>query len=394
VTIVSGVERPNIHLTVDNAGDRDEAEARLIATVAELDGSGLVYVAKRADAERLADVLDRPDRPALAYHSGLGRRRRTEVHERFLEDAPSVVVATVAFGLGINKPDVRWVVHADAPESIDAWYQELGRAGRDGEPARAVLFRAMGEAPPRSWYGGARGASRAACLKVLAALRGSDPPAPEMADLDETAPIPPVDDADGPGGPRGPGGDPVPAPDADGMWTVDALTDIAGIGRGQVWQAIVELVAAGAVMATADGRVTPVTGRPAPAVEDVALALGARADRRKAQQSSQAAMIRTLLDGEGCLWRGIAGYLGEPRHELCGHCDRCDRGVATAWDATAAGDRPGDHLAPGTRVSHAGFGAGTIVERTDDTLTVAFDDAGYKQLLVEIVAREGLLTPA
>ncbi|HLM64715.1 MAG TPA: RecQ family ATP-dependent DNA helicase [Acidimicrobiales bacterium] len=357
-TVVAGVVRPNIHLSVDNAADHDEAEARLVEAVADLAGSGLVYVAKRADADRLAGLLDSPGRPALAYHSGLTRKQRTQVHERFLAEDPSLVVATVAFGLGIDKPDVRFVVHADAPESIDAWYQEVGRAGRDGRPATAVLFRALGQAPARSYYGGARGVSRTTCLRALAALREA------------------------------------------GEATVEDIARVVGIGKGQAWQAVVELVAAGAATASPDGVVAPVD--PAPEAGAVATAIGARTERRRALQRSQGEMMRALLDGTGCLWRGIAGYLGDPLDHLCAHCQRCDDGRAEAANgagdagaAAGAGEGSGaadDPLAPGATITHGEFGTGTVVDRADDAVTVAFDDAGYRRLSVEILTHNDLLT--
>jgi ATP-dependent DNA helicase RecQ len=377
-TVVAGVERPNVDIDVVHTADAADAEDRLVRAVAEMPGPGLVYVARRADADRLAEVLSTDERPALSYHSGLPKKRRAEVHERFLADEPSVVVATVAFGLGIDKPDVRWVAHADAPESIDAWYQELGRAGRDGQPSRAVLFHATGEAPARSYYGGTRAVSRTTVLKVLAALRGSELPAVEdaVADLDEVTGEAPATAPD------------VPEPPAAG-WTVDRLAEVTGVGRGQAWQAVVELVGVGAATAEPDGAVAAV--EPGPAVEDIALEVGARADRRRALQRSQGEMMRALLDGRGCLWRGIAGYLGEPLPGLCEHCNRCADGSATAW--TPDGADAGDDLAPGTAVTHPDFGPGTIVDRTDDTLTVAFDEAGYKTLDPTIVTEESLLTP-
>jgi ATP-dependent DNA helicase RecQ len=276
---------------------------------------------------------------------------------------------------------VSWVVHADAPESIDAWYQELGRAGRDGRPSAAVVFRATGEAPARAYYGGARGVSRATCLKMLAALRGSDPPpGPAMVDLDEVEPdaaaASAASEADAPATPL--------TPHPDGTWEVAELAAIAGVGKGQAWQAVVELVAVGAATATADGRVAAVT--PGPAIEDVAREVGERTERRRAQQRSQGAMMRSVLDGEGCLWRAIAGYLGEPLEGLCGHCDRCDRGVAEAWAPSGkAADAADDALAPGATFTHTEFGPGTVVDRTEDVVTVAFDEAGTKQLSVELL---------
>ena len=101
---------------------------------------GLVYVASRKDAERYADELAQLGTRVAAYHAGMKAAHRQRVHEEFLGDELDVVVATSAFGMGIDKPDVRFVVHAAAPESLDSYYQQIGRAGRDGEPAEITLF--------------------------------------------------------------------------------------------------------------------------------------------------------------------------------------------------------------------------------------------------------------
>ena len=101
---------------------------------------GLVYTATRASAERYAEALSRAGIDAAAYHAGLRAADRHEVHRRFLAGELDVVVATTAFGMGIDKADVRFVLHAEVADSVDSYYQEIGRAGRDGEPALAVLF--------------------------------------------------------------------------------------------------------------------------------------------------------------------------------------------------------------------------------------------------------------
>jgi ATP-dependent DNA helicase RecQ len=111
-------------------------------------------VATRRRAEELVEAVGTRRRPAVAYHAGLPARRRDAVHERFLDDAPAIVVGTTAFGMGIDAPHVRFVLHAEAPESLDSYYQELGRAGRDGRPAEAVLFHGRRDGGARRFQAG------------------------------------------------------------------------------------------------------------------------------------------------------------------------------------------------------------------------------------------------
>ena len=345
VVVVSGFMRCNLHLAVETLAD-DEHVAAVIDRAVSTAGTGIVYVATRRQAEQLAADITAAGKEAAAYHGGLGKAQRDQVHARFLAGGDFVVVATIAFGMGIDAPHVRFVLHIDPPESLDAYYQEFGRAGRDGAPASAVLFRSRQSAGGRRFFAG----TAELPVDVLATVAEATQAAIEPIPLASLAAV-------------------VKASASRLAVAVDRLRRVGAV----------ELDGEGCVAWTGTAQ-----------VEELVDQAAADHERYRTTDRTRAEMMQRYLETEQCRWRTILGYFGEPSAENCGHCDNCDAGVPTA---DPAGHH--DELFPlGARVVHATFGAGEVVACQDGTLTVLFDDAGYRNLSVDLVRENQLLAPA
>ena len=152
---VHGFDRPNISLRVDLFSEEDEKLEAVVKRVEFAEKPGIVYVATHKHAETLAKELRDRGVDAVFYHGGLKAKDRDKIQDRFMKGEVPVIVATNAFGIGVDKADIRFVYHADVSDSVDAYYQEIGRAGRDGESAEAVLFYRPGDISAQRYKTGA-----------------------------------------------------------------------------------------------------------------------------------------------------------------------------------------------------------------------------------------------
>ena len=150
--IVTGFNRPNLHLSVCHTPG-EAVKLRKLKSLLCDNSSGIIYTGTRREAEEVAEFVNEVAHiPAAFYHAGLGNKERTQVQDAFLSNKFAVMVATNAFGMGVDKPDIRWVVHYSLTSTVEAYYQEVGRAGRDGKPACITLLYSPEDRALQEWF--------------------------------------------------------------------------------------------------------------------------------------------------------------------------------------------------------------------------------------------------
>lgn len=150
--VVGGFDRPNLHYAAKRCRGDDEKGRAIVSELRALDAPAVVYASTRASVERIARQLRRCRLRAAAYHGGLDDGARREAQEQFMGDRLDAIVATNAFGMGIDKPNVGLVMHHAMPGTLEAYYQEAGRAGRDGRPARCLLLHSADDRSTHEWF--------------------------------------------------------------------------------------------------------------------------------------------------------------------------------------------------------------------------------------------------
>lgn len=142
-TYIASFDRPNLYLDVRPGQNRNKQILDFLKN--RSDESGIIYCLSRKTTEKIAETLNRYGYSAAAYHAGLTSEERSSIQEDFLNDNTPIIVATIAFGMGIDKSDIRWVIHYNMPKNIEGYYQEIGRSGRDGQPSHTILFHSYGD---------------------------------------------------------------------------------------------------------------------------------------------------------------------------------------------------------------------------------------------------------
>jgi ATP-dependent DNA helicase RecQ len=340
VQLVQGFDRPNLSLDVEWVRTDEQRREAVLLRAMGSPKPGLVYTATRASADAYAAALADLGADAAAYHAGLRAADRTAVQERFMAGELDVVVATTAFGMGIDKADVRFVLHAEVADSLDSYYQEIGRAGRDGEPAEAVLYYRPEDLGLRQFF--ASGGVDEQALQKVATL---------------------VEHAPGPVSPA-------------------ELAEEMGLSSTRLVGLVNLLEQVAAVEVLPDGRLT---GDPVPA--DAVAAAVAVAESRRRVERSRVDMMRGYAETQGCRRQYLLGYFGERLAQLCGNCDSCLAGAAATAPDPAASPFPLD-----SEVQHATWGTGVVMSYEGDRITVLFQEEGYKTLSLDAVLANGLLT--
>ena len=345
-TIVWGFDRPNIWFGVEACPDQETKDRIVLTRAKDMARPAIVYVATRKHAEDLSKWLADAGVKAAFYHGGMKKAERDAVQDGFMRDEFEVMVATNAFGMGVDKPNVRTVIHYDIGESIDSYYQEVGRAGRDGEPSRALLLYRPEDVGMRRAQAAGGKLSEDEVEGVAEAVSG------------RTTPV-----------------------------DVKGVAEATDLSPGKVKQAISRLEEVGAVKVLPGGEVLPARKR----LDTGAAAEEAVQEHKNFRQFrlGRVELMKDYAETKDCRRRYILNYFGEPTEGPCGHCDNCETGAVKQVEV-----RNEDEDLPFPlkgRVRHTKWGEGVVMGYETDKIKVLFDTEGPKELVTRVVLENQLL---
>ncbi|WNZ27832.1 RecQ family ATP-dependent DNA helicase [Leptolyngbya sp. NK1-12] len=343
--IVQGFDRPSIELSVERFEQDDDKQAYLIQQVLRAEKPGLVYAATRRRTEELAEVLEQAGVRAGFYHAGMKAAERRQFETAFMQNEIEVLVATTAFGMGIDKPNIRFVFHADISDSIDSYYQEIGRAGRDGEPARAVLFYNPADLSLKRFFSG-RGEVQPEVICLMLTAVATSPQPISVKQLQEK-------------------------------------TELSKLKLNKLLNSLTEI---DVLEVSPSGEISfcePIDNLEAVSQYVAEKITQAQKQRQKFEQS-RLEMMRSYADVKGCRREYLLNYFGEQYNSPCNNCDNCKAGVSVE----ASSHQP---YALNSQVTHKEWGLGTVLRYEGDKVTILFDRVGYKTLDIQTALLRRLL---
>ena len=334
--IVKGFDRPNIYLSVHQVYEESDKLPALLNAVAEAQTPGIIYAATRKTTEEIAEKLKEQGLSAAAYHAGMKGGDRDTIQTQFMHDEIDVIVATTAFGMGIDKANVRFVYHYHVPGSIDAYYQEIGRAARDGESAIAKLFYWPDDMKLQRFFTGGGQVDEETLT--------------ELVELIEATQTPPSE---------------------------ENLLEHFDLSQTKLSTALDSLEAAGLIKRESNGEICAIDAEAD--LENTLERAMTHQHRHKQFDQSRLHMMRGYAETKACRREYILSYFGEACETPCGDCDNCQNaeGNTAEW------------LEPfplGSTIIHTSFGKGQVMRYEEDKINVLFETVGYKTFVTEMIA--------